>query len=403
MQNSLHQIAFISFFRFYYLLTSVSFYSYIPLYFSASGFDARKVGTLFAIQSSMSILTYLPSGFINDRLSAKKQIFCATFIYCIFTLGLNIATNYTHFLILFTLWGISATMLDNSTNILYYKESQIVNNRLFFSFFGITSTLSYALGGKLGSALSSGNNFRPLFMTVFIMSLFLILFSRTLPDTRVQSVRLKDYHNDIFSFKSLIIAANLFLFTYHWGAELTSFTVFFKTYAALDNNLISYIYLEVGLLMSFIVFTLGYYRERIKLDPLCALLIAVAASGGSQATMCYCTTFTTALINQFFHAIGDSFFIYYWLNIIPATFKYEKLGGASAFVNLFTVLSVIAGSFISGVIANKFSNAYAPFLMSAALGSLIYPLAIISRYKINSINKSIKVSEENHDYRKTAV
>ncbi|HOT75413.1 MAG TPA: MFS transporter [Candidatus Wallbacteria bacterium] len=393
MDKNFFSVLIISLFKFYYLLISVSFYAYIPLFFAAGGFDERKVGALFALQSFMAILTYLPSGIINDKISAKRQIIIATFIYSLFLLLLNFSTSYLHFTALFVLWGISATMIDNSTNVIYYKQSRLINNRFFFAFFAITATMAYAIGGKLGAHLTAGNDFGLLFKALFAMSLFLIFLSYFLTDTRVSSVKLSDYKDDIFSFDSLLIAANLFLFTYHWGAELTYFTLFLTKSAALSLNDVSYIYMEVGFVMSAIIFSLGIFKEKIRLKASAALLIAVAFSGGSQIAMFHIRDLDGALFNQFLHSIGDACFIYYWLNIIPETFKYEKLGGASSFVNLFTVLSVVSGSFISSVAVRAFEMPYAAFFISACLTFSIYPLALFERFKKSNRLNSIKIME----------
>ncbi len=383
MDKNIISVIIISFFKFYYLMISVSFYAYIPLFFAASGFEERSVGLFFALQSFMAILTYLPSGVINDKISARQQIIIATFIYSFFMLLLNFASTYLHFMALFVLWGISATMIDNSTNVIYYKESQVIKSRLFFAFFATTGTMAYAFGGKLGAFLSGSGNFTLLFKTLFAMSLLLIFLSFFLTDTRAAKVNISDYKKDILSFDSLIIAANLFLFTYHWGAELTYFTIFFNKNAGMGLTQISYIYLEVGFLMSAIIFALGIFKASVRLEPRTALLIAVAFSGGSQISMIYVTGLEGALLNQFFHSIGDACFIYYWLNIIPATFKYEKIGGASSFVNLFTVLSVVSGSFISSLAVGKFANPYAAFFVSSFFMFLIYPLSLFEHYKKN--------------------
>ncbi len=383
MDKNILCIIIISFFKFYYLLISVSFYAYIPLYFAAGQFDERSAGSLFALQSFMAILTYLPSGIINDRISVKKQVIIASVIYSIFMFFLSFASSYYHFMALFILWGISATMIDNSTNVMYYKESQVINNRFFFAFFAITSTMAYASGGKLGAVLSGAGGFILLFKALFVMSLFLIAFSFFLTDTHVSKIKLSDYRNDIISFDSLLIAANLFLFTYHWGAELTYFSIFLNKNASLSIDGISYIYMEVGLLMSVIVFSIGIFKSKIKFGPRAALMVAVAFSGGSQAAMYFVSNLSGAFINQFFHSIGDALFLYYWLNIIPATFKYEKIGGASSFVNLFTVLSVVSGSFISSLAVGKFANPYAAFFVSSFFMFLIYPLSLFEHYKKN--------------------
>lgn len=382
MGNNLTGILIISFFKFYYLLISVSFYAYIPVFFASRGFGDDAAGALFALQSLMAILTYLPSGFINDKISAKRQIVIATFVYSLFLLLLNFSSTYLHFTALFILWGVSATMIDNSTNVIYYKESQVVKNRFFFSFFAITATMAYAAGGKLGATLSGGaDGFGFLFKALFAMSLALIAMSFFLSDTRAASVRLSDYKDDILSFDSLLIAANLFLFTYHWGAELTYFTLFFNRNAGLGLDGVSWIYLEVGLVMSAIIFTLGAFKHRIGLAPRAALMIAVAFSAGSQLSMRGTYGLSGALFNQFLHSIGDACFVYYWLNIIPATFKYEKIGGASSFVNLFTVLSVVSGSYISSMAVRSSGDAYSAFLISGGLMLLIYPLALFERLK----------------------
>lgn len=376
--NNKDLIYFLPIFKFYYLLISVSFYAYVPVFFIEKGYDSSFIGYLFSLQSFIAILSYLPSGFINDKISVKKQIILGTIIFSLFLFILNFSTTYFHYIILFILWGISGTMIDNSTNAVYYKESQIINNKLFFALYGITGTMAYALGGKLGAYINQLGGFTILFKMLFIMSLTLIIFSILLPDTKVTKIKFKDYYDDIFSFTTFIIALNLFLFTIHWGAELSYFTILLKEKIKLNFNEISYIYFEVGLIMSLIIFSIGVFKSKLNINPNIALYFAVFLSSMSQLTIGFSKNFIHVFINQFIHAIGDAFFVYYWLNIIPKTFRYEKVGGASAFVNVFTVISVVIGSYCSALVVKYTLNPASAFVFSGSIMLLIYLLNIIS-------------------------
>ena len=377
-KNNILKILAVSFFKVYYLTISVMFYAYIPIFFKSKGFTEHQTGILFSMQSLMAIVTYLPSGIINDRFSVKSQIIFGIFIYTAFTGFLQSAVTFWHFFALFILWGLSGTMIDNSTNVMYYKDSAQSPNKLFFAVYGITATIAYAAGGKIGAMLIDGNDFSTLFKTVFYMSLAMLPIAMTLSDTKAVSIRLRDYLDDILRFDTIVLALTIFIFTYHWGAEVTSFTMLMKNEAGMDLGSISLIYLEVGLVMSAIIFALGIFKQKHGLKPVTAIYIAVAASAGSQLAFCYVRTFEGMLLNQFFHAIGDSFFMYYWLNIIPTMYKYERIGGASSFVNLFSVISVIAGSAISGMAVQRSASNYSAFLISGLLMLSIYPLQLYS-------------------------
>ncbi|MEZ7891235.1 MAG: MFS transporter [Candidatus Wallbacteria bacterium] len=380
----------ISLFRCYYLILSVLFYAYVPIYFEKSGFTNHDVGIFFAVQSAMSIIVYLPSGIINDKFSVKTQLLAGISVFSTFLFLLPYASNFWHFFGIFVLWGLAGTTLDNSTNTIYYKESSVIKDKLFFSLYGITSTVAYALGGKIGAIIVGENNFIGLFKTIFYLSLALFPLWRLLSDTRASNVRVKDYVKDIWRFEVLALAATIFLFTYHWGAEMTSFTMLMKQNAGLQMSDISYIYFEVGIIMSVIIFFLGYYKEKHRINPLDAIFIASGFSAFSQLTFYWAKSFEMMLFNQFLHSIGDAFFVYFWLNAIPQLFSYERIGGASSFVNWFSVISVIAGSFFSGAAVSQFGNYYAPFIISGLLMVLTIPIQIYTRffYK-NKINEPI--------------
>ncbi len=377
-KNNISKILAVSFFKVYYLTISVMFYAYIPIFFKNKGFTEDQTGILFSVQALMAIVTYLPSGIINDRFSVKSQIIFGIFIFTAFTGFLQHAVTFWHFFALFVLWGLSGTMIDNSTNVMYYKDSAQAPNKLFFAVYGITATIAYAAGGKIGAMLIDGNDFSTLFRTVFYMSLAMLPIAMTLSDTKAATIRIMDYLDDILRFDTFVLALTIFIFTYHWGAEVTSFTMLMKNEAGMDISAISMIYLEVGLLMSAIIFALGIFKERHGLKPVTAIYIAVAASAGSQLAFRYVSSFEGMLLNQFFHAIGDSFFMYYWLNIIPTMYRYERIGGASSFVNLFAVISVIAGSAVSGTAVHRSASNYTAFLISGLLALLIYPLQMYS-------------------------
>ena len=156
------------------------------------------------------------------------------------------------------------------------------------------------------------------------MSLFLLPIWWTLSDTRASNVKIRDYVKDIWRFEVMALALTIFLFTYHWGAEMTSFTMLMKQNAGLQMNDISYIYFEVGIVMSVIIFMLGYYKEKHGFDPMNAIFTAVGFSAFSQLTFYWSGSFNAMLFNQFLHAIGDAFFIYFWLNAIPKLFSYDQ-------------------------------------------------------------------------------
>lgn len=384
-KNNIFKILAVSFFKVYYLTISVMFYAYIPIFFKGKGFTEHQTGILFSLQSLMAIVTYLPSGIINDRFSVKSQIIFGIFIFTAFAGLLQGAVTFWHFFGLFILWGLSGTMLDNSTNVMYYKESSQYPNKLFFAIYGITATIAYAAGGKIGALLIDSGGFPFLFKVVFYSSLLLLPAALTLSDTRAVTIKIRDYLDDIMRFDTAVLALTIFIFTYHWGAEVTSFTMFMKNEAGMDLASISAIYLEVGLLMSAIIFTLGIFKERHGLKPVTAIYIAVAASAGSQLAFRYVNSFEGMLFNQLFHAVGDSFFMYYWLNIIPTMYRYERIGGASSFVNLFAVVSVIAGSTISGMAVQSSGSNYSAFLISGLSALLIYPLQIYASLRAKAI------------------
>ncbi|HNY12297.1 MAG TPA: MFS transporter, partial [Candidatus Wallbacteria bacterium] len=396
-KNNILKILAVSFFKVYYMTISVMFYAYIPIFFKNKGFSGQQTGILFSLQSLMAIATYLPSGIINDRFSVKSQIIFGIFIFTAFAGFLQISLTFWHFFAIFILWGLSGTILDNSTNVMYYKESTRSPNKLFFAIYGITSTIAYALGGRIGSSLIDGNDYSALFKTIFYMSLALLPLAMTLSNTKAVNIKITDYFDDILRFDTFVLAATIFIFTYHWGAELTSFTMFMKNEAGMDLGSIAIIYLEVGLLMSAIIFALGIFKQRHGLKPVTAIYIAVAASAGSQLAFCCVNSFEGMLFNQLFHAIGDSFFMYYWLNVIPTMYKYERIGGASSFVNLFAVISVIVGSTVSGMAVQGSGSNYTAFLISGLLSLLIYPLQMFSssRARAPLITDAMHSNEDN--------
>lgn len=368
-------ILFLSAYKVYYLVLMVLFYAYAPIYFGALGFSERQTGVLFALQSSMAIAAYLPSGYINDTLAARYQIALGAAGIVSFAFGLARASAYWHFAALFALWGFSATMIDNSTNIIYYKESRGAASGVFFAFYGITGTLAYAAGGGLGDYILAGGDFPALFKFVFVMSLPLLPVAFFLPSARTsKAARISEYYREIARPEVAALAATLFLFTYHWGAELVSFTMLMKKGMGLSLASISYVYLEVGLVMSAVIFTLGISGGRLKIPLRAAIVAAALISASAQASFVFAGSFYGAFANQLLHAVGDALFVYYWMNAIPRVFAYERAGGASSFVNWFTVISVIAGSAVSGWAAARFENHYAPFLISAALMLLILPI-----------------------------
>lgn len=371
---NIFRILAISFFKFYYQTITVIFYAYIPIHFRNSGFTDPQSGLLFSLQSLMAIVTYLPSGVINDRLSVRAQILLGGAVFTVFASALSRATTYAHFVGLFILWGLSGTMLDNSTNVAYYKESTVAPNRLFFSFYGITNTLAYAAGGLLGARILGDNDFSAFFRAIFFMSLIIVPLAMLLPNTRASSVRLRDYLADIKRPETAVLALSLFLFTYHWGAELTYFTMFMKENVRMTTAEVSHIYLTVGLAMSAIIFPLGYFKDAHRLAPRHALYVAVLFSSASQLGFHAVGSFEAMFWNQIVHSVGDAFFIYYWFNIIPSLYTYERIGGASSFVNLFAVISVIAGSYASGLAVSKSGDNYTAFLISGLLGLAVLPL-----------------------------
>ncbi len=143
---------------------------YLPSYFyvpfqTAFGLTNQQQGFLLSMYGVMALVGYFFGGMVADKFSAKGLMVSSSILTA--ALGLYISTNpgYTMMLVVYFLFGITATLLYWSA---FVKSLRLMGNNseqgtifgLFESFYGLVSlVLSFVVLGALSSYIEQGGSF----------------------------------------------------------------------------------------------------------------------------------------------------------------------------------------------------------------------------------------------------
>ena len=159
------------------------FYFFQPLYLQDLGADPLKIGAILGLVGLATMLSYLPAGYLSDRIGRRPLIFLAWIIGAIATGLMALAKSLPMFvggMVLYGLTGFVTVPLNSYTTHARGKWSIGRTITLISASFYSGFILGPLIGGWVGENISLHANFT-IAAVIFVISSTIILFIRPQP------------------------------------------------------------------------------------------------------------------------------------------------------------------------------------------------------------------------------
>ncbi len=313
----------------------------LPLHLTAIGLSGMQQGILLSLLTVTAILTTFISGVGNDRISTRSFILAGFALSVVFYAGISGTTAFWPLVILFFIGGVGSNLTYTSITSSIFKTHDEERKGAAFGDYWFSRAFPAGIGVLLLGFALSRVDFPPLFAFAALGFVVVWFLALKLDDTTRVDTTLDEYSSDLISGEVLMLGAVLFLFTLHWGAEVTSYSLFLANDLRLSRSeLAVYIALPI-ILLGVASRNIGRAIDRNGNNPR-IFLGGLALSGFGHAAMTY-QHLPISFIFRIVHEVGDALAVVYTYVVIATLFSRERLGGDSAFITTIMVMGQFVG------------------------------------------------------------
>jgi MFS family permease len=329
------------------------FWIFVPIFLTDQGFSGLHIGLFLGLANFMAIISTLPAGIANDRVRSKKMILYALMFSALYYLGLLTVTNAVILAFVFIAGGLGRNLFNVSIDALAYRvldrkkmPTEIGN---YVGFTVCAEVIGFIIGGSIIHSYGFENTITAILVLIIITGIGALF----LPITHTFKFKLFEYKKDIFRKEVFLFVLVVFLFTLHYGAEATSYSLFLKTRFSLNMGQIG---LFVGGAVAFLAAAAFYFSRKVAkgLDPKYVFYIGLILSGIGHILFSLQNDITLAFITRCLHEVGDGAMIYSIFYGIVRIFNIERIGGNSSFITFTSILGASIASFIFGPIGEHY-------------------------------------------------
>ncbi|MFC1615636.1 MFS transporter [Patescibacteria group bacterium] len=338
---------------------------FMGIYFSQINLSGGQIGVIFAVYTVTGILSIIPSSFSNDKFKSKNLIVFSLVLLAIQFVGIGLTHDFILISILIFFGGLGKALYTSSADSLFLKSTKKTNvNKKIATF----QSLQYTMIGLgmilIGFTLNLQISFEKIFIVIgFIYLLMTIVAFLNLPDNRVAKFEIIHYKKDIFRPKVVFLLIIMFLFSFHFGAEQTTYGLFLKETLELSSINIG---LYMGIAVIFMAFTSVYIGKKLpKWTAAYVLIFALFTSGLGHILMVLEPAYLSVVF-RIIHEIGDAsmfFFLYYG---ISKMFDLERIGGNSGIFKFIIAIGTVIGALIFGPMGEAYGY-HLPLIVSGSI------------------------------------
>lgn len=340
-------------------------YFFLPLFLLETGLNGWQSGFLFSIFTVTGIIFSLFFGILTDKVNPKKLIFSALILYFLFFTGLRNGRSFYPLMFAFLMGGIAYNLFSTSTESSILKLIGGIDRGVKLGLLSLVRSMPIALGVLIGCFLITKLDFKPIFRLSSFLSLSLLLPCLFLRDIEPSRFSLKVYSKDFFRKEVILFALIIFLFTLHWGAEITSYSPFLKQHFHLTKLGIGLFMAPPLLLLSISSFFFGKLMDR-GMNEKTLLYLSLALSGTGIIFMALSKSVLLSISFRFMHETGDAAFTIFRYVGITNFFAAHRIGGNAGAIALVAMMGVLIGSLIFSPIGYSFGYAW-PHIISGIL------------------------------------
>jgi len=338
------------------------FWVFVPVFLVQQGFSGFEIGTFIGLANLMAIVTTLPAGVANDRIHSKRMILYALIISMFYYLGLLTVTNSILLAGAFVCGGLGKNLFNVSIDSMTFKVIDRKRSPIQLGKYLGYVTLIEALGFIAGGYMINKLGFESTISLIIILLFIAIFISMFLPKTYTFSFKLLEYKKDILQKGVLLFILVVFLFTFHYGAESTSYSLFLKDQFGLNSG-------QIGLFVGGSVFFVGlsslFFSKKIGkgFNPRYVFYIGLFISGIGHVLLSLQTNVWLAFAVRCFHEFGDGAMIFSIYYGIVSIFNVERIGGNASIVTFAQIMGTSLSAFLFGPLGEHYGY-YLPLFIS---------------------------------------
>jgi len=349
-----------------------SIFFYLPIYFSSIGFSGLQIGILLSVFAVTSLFSSFLAGFWSDSFPIRYLSIFSFSLLIIYLIGLSSTENFLSILILFFIGGLGSNVADISLTSFVLKVTEKKGSGKRLGIFNFVKTLASGLGALTGGLMLVRLTFTNVFILQALLFFVAILFTFFMRKIGTFRYSMGYYKGDLSRKEILLFIILIFVFTMHWGAEGTSYSLLLKKNFGLKQSSIALYIGSVWIIFGFFVYLISRrITDAMSLNKI--IYPGLILSGLGHIFFTY-PSLPLSYLFRLIHELGDAAFEMFLLVGIHRYFPSERIGGASGVVLTATIAGRLAGSLIFGPVGDLFGYQY-PFILSGML-TLLCLLAV---------------------------
>jgi MFS family permease len=345
------------------------------IYFTQIGLSGMQQGVLFAIFPIVSILSAIPIGLLNDRLSSKRIAMLGYALNGInFWLISLVGANFWALFAINAVGSFGVTMSNLSVDSIFYKTGDKKQNRQIGNYVG-SYLFAAGLGVFIGGFILDSIPIELWLKIIGTFTLFIAALTVILPKTETFKFQVKEYRKDIFKLPVILFISMIFIWAVHMGAEITSYGLLLREDFGLDYRQMG-TYMGTAIMAMLLWAKLAIHLIEKKWSILHILYLGLVLSAIGHIMMIV-PRIDISLLGRFIHEAGDAFMLIFLYYGVRKLFPSERSGGMAGMVNFMQMSAIAAGALMFAPIGRAYNNSL-PFIIGTGL--CIIALILATRF-----------------------
>ena len=345
-----------------FLVFSILFY--LPLHFSDMGFSGLEIGVLLSTFAITSFASSFLAGLLSDRFPVRYLSSISFFLLMIYLISFSLTENFWIILASFFVGGLGNNIADISLTSFVLKVTEKKDSGKRLGVFTTVKTLASGLGALTGGLMLAHLAFKNVFMVLAFIFFITIVFTLLVRKIGTFRYSLEHYRGDLWKKEVFFFTLLIFVFTMHWGAEGTSYSLLLKENFGLDQNSLA---LYIGTIWLFFGMFIYYISRKIQdTTTLKRIIYPGIVLSGAGHILFVIPSLPVSYLFRLVHEFGDAAFEMFLLVGIHRYFPTERIGGTSGVVLTVTIAGRLVGSLVFGPMGDLWGYQY-PFIISGIL------------------------------------
>ncbi len=345
-----------------FLVFSILFY--LPLHFASMGFSGLQIGILLSIFAITSFASSFLAGLLSDRFPVRYLSSISFFLLMVYLISFSLTENFWIILASFFIGGLGNNIADISLTSFVLKVTEKKDSGKRLGVFTTVKTLASGLGALTGGLLLAYLAFKNVFMVLAIIFFITIVFTLLVKKIGTFRYSLEHYRGDLWKKEVFFFTMLIFVFTLHWGAEGTSYSLLLKENFGLDQSSLAF---YIGTVWLFFGMFIYYISRKIQdTTSLKRIIYPGILFSGAGHILFVIPSLPVSYLLRLVHEFGDAAFEMFLLVGIHRYFPTERIGGTSGVVLTVTIAGRLVGSLVFGPMGDLWGYQY-PFIISGIL------------------------------------